>query len=81
MTLLRKPEMRTLGNQLLPRYFTDFFARGAPRVVGLLATTVVSCGAIMRYSQDMSVTGVKPWYIAGMFFQLLAAEAHDNANW
>ncbi|KAI1769311.1 hypothetical protein GGR53DRAFT_153719 [Hypoxylon sp. FL1150] len=62
MTLFRKTELKTLSNQLLPRYFTSFFARGAPRVVGLLASTAISCGAIIRSSNDIQ----KPWYIACM---------------
>ncbi|KAI1776999.1 hypothetical protein F4818DRAFT_408798 [Hypoxylon cercidicola] len=65
-TLFRKAELKTLSNQLLPRYFTSFFARGAPRVLALLATTAVSCGAILRSSGDMSASAAKPWYIAGL---------------
>ncbi|TGJ82361.1 hypothetical protein E0Z10_g6408 [Xylaria hypoxylon] len=66
MTLFRKAELKTLSNQLLPRYFTSFFARGAPRVLGLLAATTVSCGVIIRSSHDLPANGVQPWYIAGL---------------
>ncbi|KAI1122382.1 hypothetical protein F5Y10DRAFT_287270 [Nemania abortiva] len=68
ISLFRHAEMRSLSNQLLPRYFTAFFNRGAPRVLGLLATTAVSCGAILRYSPAALVrdSGAFPWYVAGI---------------
>ncbi|KAI0595291.1 hypothetical protein F4775DRAFT_595385 [Biscogniauxia sp. FL1348] len=50
LTLFRKPDLQPLSNKLLPSYFTSFFNRGAPRVLGLLSTTALSCGAILRYS-------------------------------
>ncbi|KAI0430582.1 hypothetical protein F5Y09DRAFT_341515 [Xylaria sp. FL1042] len=68
MTLLRTRELKSLSNQLLPKYFTSFFARGAPRVLGLLLTTAFSCGAILRYSSAGVVRekGAFPWYVAGL---------------
>ncbi len=69
MTLFRKQELKNLSNQLLPKYFTSFFARGAPRVLGLLMTTAFSCSAILRYSPGAFVRekGAFPWYIAGTY--------------
>ncbi|KAI0966355.1 hypothetical protein F4678DRAFT_450015 [Xylaria arbuscula] len=68
MTLFRMSELRGHSNQLLPKYFSSFFARGTPRVLGLLLTTSVSCGAILRYSSAalMRDTGAFPWYVAGL---------------
>ncbi|KAJ2985871.1 hypothetical protein NUW58_g5305 [Xylaria curta] len=68
MTLFRTPELKSLSNQLLPKYFTSFFNRGAPRVIGLLTITASSCGAILRYSSAarMQEKGAFPWYIAGL---------------
>ncbi|KAI1419262.1 hypothetical protein F5Y12DRAFT_720942 [Xylaria sp. FL1777] len=70
MTLFRTRELRPLSNQLLPRYFTSFFARGAPRVLGLLLTTAVSCGGILRYSSHARGKGALPWYVAGLSLAL-----------
>ncbi|KAI1195672.1 hypothetical protein F5X97DRAFT_307367 [Nemania serpens] len=68
MTLFRQAETRSLSNQLLPRYFPAFFHRGAPRVLGLLASTAVSCGVILRCSPAARVhgNGAYPWYAAGL---------------
>ncbi|KAI0873968.1 hypothetical protein GGS24DRAFT_501319 [Hypoxylon argillaceum] len=60
----------SLCNQLLPQYFTSFFARGAPRVLGLLATTVISSGAILRHANDTQVNDARLWYIAGLSFAI-----------
>ncbi|KAI1310355.1 hypothetical protein F5Y03DRAFT_345912 [Xylaria venustula] len=67
MALFRMSELRGLSNQLLPKYFPSFFARGTPRVLGLLLTTAVSCGVILRSSSAlMRDTGAFPWYVAGL---------------
>ncbi|GAW19620.1 hypothetical protein ANO14919_091080 [Xylariales sp. No.14919] len=68
MVIFRRQELKGLSNQLLPRYFTAFFARGAPRVLGLLLTTAFSSGAIVRYSSAALARekGAFPWYIAGL---------------
>ncbi|KAH9988771.1 putative integral membrane protein [Xylariaceae sp. FL0662B] len=72
LTLFRKSDLRPLSNKLLPSYFTSFFNRGAPRVLGLLATTAISCDIILRYSPAATLhnTGAFPWYIAGFSFAL-----------
>ncbi|KAI1662331.1 putative integral membrane protein [Daldinia decipiens] len=72
LTLFRKPDLRLLSNQLLPSYFTTFFNRGVPRVLGLLSATVFSCGAILRYSPGTILRdrGAHPWYTAGLLFAL-----------
>ncbi|KAI1167694.1 hypothetical protein F5B18DRAFT_398705 [Nemania serpens] len=74
MTVFRQPEMRSISNRILPRYFAAFFRRGAPRVLGLLVTTAVSSGAILRYSlpTDPRAQSAFPWHVAG----LLLATAH-----
>ncbi|KAI0898770.1 putative integral membrane protein [Annulohypoxylon nitens] len=70
MTLFRKPDLHDLSNKLLPSYFTSFFSRGAPRVVGLLTTTILSTGGILRYSPGTALhdNGAFPWYVAGLLF-------------
>ncbi|KAI1635702.1 putative integral membrane protein [Biscogniauxia mediterranea] len=72
LTLFRKPDLQPLSNKLLPSYFTSFFNRGAPRVLGLLSTTVLSCGAILRYSPGTILhdRGAFSWYVAGLSFAL-----------
>ncbi|KAI0406771.1 hypothetical protein F4802DRAFT_595778 [Xylaria palmicola] len=72
ITLFRKPESRVPANQILPHYFVSFFNRGLPRVIGLLAITASSCGAVLRYgpAAHLSDTGAYPWYIAGMLFAI-----------
>ncbi|KAI1383550.1 putative integral membrane protein [Hypoxylon trugodes] len=70
LTLFRKPDLRGLSNELLPSYFTSFFNRGAPRVLALLTTTVISCGSILRYSPSTILRDSAPWYIAGLSFAL-----------
>ncbi|KAI1746039.1 hypothetical protein F4680DRAFT_442308 [Xylaria scruposa] len=68
MTVFCQAEVKGLSNQILPRYFTSFFNRGVPRVLGLLATTVLSCAAILRYSASgfLREQGAFPWYVAGL---------------
>ncbi|KAL7619781.1 hypothetical protein AAE478_010323 [Parahypoxylon ruwenzoriense] len=70
LMLFHKPDLKALSNKLLPSYFTTFFNRGAPRVVALLATTVFSCGTILRYSPSTILRDSVPWYIAGLSFAL-----------
>ncbi|KAI1316783.1 hypothetical protein F5Y16DRAFT_414701 [Xylariaceae sp. FL0255] len=71
MTLFRQNELKPLSNQLLPRYFTAFFSRGVPRVLGLLAATTFSCGAILRSSSGMlKASGAYSWYIGGLCLAL-----------
>ncbi|GAW13745.1 hypothetical protein ANO14919_031340 [Xylariales sp. No.14919] len=68
ITLFRHAELRSLSNQLLPRYFTSFFNRGAPRVLALLMGTTFSCAAILQYSPAGVVhgSGAVPWYVGGL---------------
>ncbi|KAI0536060.1 hypothetical protein GGR58DRAFT_503691 [Xylaria digitata] len=67
MTVFCQPELKGLSNQTLPQYFTLFFNRGVPRVLGLLATTALSCTAILRYSSSalLREQGAFRWYVAG----------------
>ncbi|KAI3329031.1 hypothetical protein HD806DRAFT_270236 [Xylariaceae sp. AK1471] len=65
MTLFRKTELKPLSSQILPQYFTSFFARGTPRVLGLLLTTALSCGVILQGTLDGD-NGASPWYVAGL---------------
>ncbi len=67
-----RPEIRGLSNQILPAWFGAFFSAGAPRVVGLLAATVLSSGAVLRYSPDglLRDRGSSRWYLASIAFAL-----------
>ncbi|KAI0006692.1 hypothetical protein F4779DRAFT_620344 [Xylariaceae sp. FL0662B] len=69
LTLFRKPDLEALNSQLLPSYCTSFFHRGVPRVIALLTTTVLSCGAILWYSRGTLLhdRGAFPRYVAGLF--------------
>ncbi|KAI0197938.1 hypothetical protein F4808DRAFT_437614 [Astrocystis sublimbata] len=68
MTLFRQPSLKPLSNALLPGYFKAFFARGVPRVLGLLATTTISCGTLIRSLPSGS--GAYSWYIGGLCLAL-----------
>ncbi|KAI0475736.1 hypothetical protein GGR56DRAFT_639430 [Xylariaceae sp. FL0804] len=68
LTVFRQPAIHRLSNQILPQYFNAFFTRGVPRVLGLLATTVLSSAVLLRYSPTTALheQGAFPWYIASI---------------
>ncbi|KAI2628057.1 putative integral membrane protein [Hypomontagnella submonticulosa] len=72
LQLFLKSDIRSHSNQLLPSYFKTFFDRGAPRVVALLLTTIVSSAANLRYAPDniLRERGSFIWYSAAIGFAL-----------
>ncbi|OTA89386.1 hypothetical protein M434DRAFT_398621 [Hypoxylon sp. CO27-5] len=70
LMIFRKPDLQPQSNKMLSSYFNTFFSRGAPRVVGLLLTSVISCGSILRYSPSTVLRDSAPWYLAGLLCTL-----------
>ncbi|KAI1392920.1 putative integral membrane protein [Hypoxylon trugodes] len=72
LQLFLKRDIQAQSNQLLPSYFTTFFNRGAPRVGGLLLTTIVSSAANLRYAPGnlLHERGSFIWYSAAIGFAL-----------
>ncbi|KAI1647132.1 putative integral membrane protein [Daldinia loculata] len=72
LQLFLDPSKRDLVNQLLPSYFSTFFDRGAPRVVGLLLITILSSAANLRYAPGnlLHERGSFIWYSGAIVFAL-----------
>ncbi|KAI6085819.1 putative integral membrane protein [Hypoxylon rubiginosum] len=72
LQLFLKPDIQGHSNKMLPSYFDTFFSRGAPRVVGLLLTTILTSAANIRYApgQLLHERGSLIWYSSAIAFAL-----------
>ncbi|XXH05458.1 hypothetical protein Hte_011885 [Hypoxylon texense] len=72
LQLFLKPDIQPHTNKLLPSYFDTLFNRGAPRVVGLLLTTILTSAANLRYAPEglLQERGSFHWYACGIAFAL-----------
>ncbi|KAI0178959.1 putative integral membrane protein [Hypoxylon sp. FL1284] len=72
LQLFLKPDIQAHTNKMLPSYFSTFFNRGAPRVVGLLLATVLTSAANLRYAPSglLHQRGSFIWYSGAVAFAL-----------